>query len=175
MSGMAQGSWPVIEALQARKGYDRIATAHLLEAGFHEDVEAAAERVGMLCSIAYARLSIEALALEVRLRVMVDTPLTPWKQILRHEAETATARLQGVGTAASEEIHTLTVALSLKTQESAGLAADALRGGRGHLPRRIPFGRQCGSGCRPSCVRRSAADIDGGHSQYSNVTRERLP
>ncbi|EME70707.1 hypothetical protein H261_06596 [Paramagnetospirillum caucaseum] len=131
MSSLTQ----LIAGLHARKGYDRIAAAHLLESGFHGEVDAAAERIGALCSKACARLSAQALSLEARLRSIADAAPSHPDQALRHEADAGTARLEATGNAALEEIHILAVTLSLKTQEAAGRAADALG--------------ECSEACRP--------------------------
>lgn len=126
MPSLAQDRPPLAGQPSARKGYDRIATAHRLEAGFHGEVDTAAERIGALCSVACARLSAQALSLEARLRTIADAAPSHPDQSLRHEADAGTARLEAAGNAALEEIHILAVTLSLKTQEAAGRAADAL-------------------------------------------------
>lgn len=117
-----------LEPSIAGYSYGRIAMAHLLESGFHDDVDATMERIGALCSMACTHLSAGTLALEKRLRTIAATATPPFDQILRHEADAGVAELEAAGNATLEQIHILAVGVSLKTQIDAGLAIDVLRG-----------------------------------------------
>lgn len=128
MSNLSQDPRSLGAGRPIRKGYDRIAAAHLLEADFLSSVEAVMERVCVLSFMVRDRLSAEAIALQARLLDMADT-VPSWT--LRHEAGLGVAGLEAMGNAALEKIHILTVGLSLKMQESAGSAADAFRASSG--------------------------------------------
>lgn len=128
MSSLSQDPGSLITGRPIRKGYDRIATAHLLEADFLGSVEVIMEQVGVMSRTVCARLSAEAVSLRARLLGMADTvPL--WA--LQQEAGLGVAGLEAIGNAALEKIHIMTVGASLRMQITAGSAADALRASSG--------------------------------------------
>ncbi|ARJ65007.1 hypothetical protein WV31_04670 [Magnetospirillum sp. ME-1] len=107
----------------------RIAMAHLLASDFNDDVDAAVERIGALCSMACTHLLAGTQAIKERLWTIAATAAPPLDQILRLEADAGADELEAAGNATLEQIHILAVGVSLKTQNDAGLALDALRGG----------------------------------------------
>lgn len=128
MSNLAHDPSPLGTGRPIGQGYDRIATAHLLESDFLASVETILDRVGVLSFMACARLSSESMSIESRLWAMADSASS---RIIRQEAANGIAGLEAISNASLEKIHILAVGLSLKLQEMAGLTVETLRGSPG--------------------------------------------